>query len=91
MPGPVSSPYEGPSDKAPMELPAGETKSGEGKVEGMSPRDHKARHTMLHRRLDELLADWIRHNDKGPSQATVLELVQWSYKQTLNPTEPDDG
>lgn len=52
-----------------------------------SPEEHKARHIELHRALDELAADWMRHTGKHMSSATVLELLEWSHKQTKNPTE----
>lgn len=48
---------------------------------------HRARHVMLHKMLDELLADWITHTNKLPSQSTCMELMEWSYAQTIEPTE----
>ncbi len=48
---------------------------------------HKARHVSLHHSLDELTADWIRHTGKRPSENTVLDLIEWSHKQTESPTE----
>ena len=44
-------------------------------------KDHIERHKKLHRNLDELLADYISHADGRPSH-TILELIDWSYKQT---------
>ena len=52
--------------------------------------DHKRRHKLLHKHLDELLADWITHTHKLPSNATVLELLIWANEQCTNPT-PDKG
>jgi hypothetical protein len=51
--------------------------------------DHKKRHVELHRALDELLADYIRHNpDKDTyTQSPLIDLIEWSYKQTQDPTE----
>lgn len=50
--------------------------------------EHKARHVELHKSLDELLADFIRHNPgKYPSETTILEFLRWSNEQTTNPTE----
>lgn len=49
--------------------------------------EHKARHAELHRALDELAADWMRHTGRRMSSATVLELLEWSHTQTINPTE----
>jgi hypothetical protein len=50
-------------------------------------RVHKARHLKLHHALDELIADFILHVDKWPSETTLFELMQWSYQQTIEPTE----
>jgi hypothetical protein len=47
---------------------------------------HKERHKLLHSCLDELVADWIAHTRKLPSQATVLELMKWAAKQAEDPT-----
>lgn len=52
----------------------------------MSPEQHKKRHLELHNCLDELVADMINQNDVVPSQITVMDLMEWSYKQTQNPT-----
>lgn len=48
--------------------------------------EHKATHVALHRALDELIADYLAHGGKVPSQATVLELMEWSHRQSLRPT-----
>lgn len=54
----------------------------------MTPQEHKDRHIALHRSLDELLADYITHTGKLLNQTTAMDLIEWSYKQTQNPT-PD--
>lgn len=59
----------------------------------MSYEEHKARHQMLHKHLDELIADRISHSDpRGetwlPSRNTVFDLMKWSHEQSLNPTDP---
>lgn len=47
---------------------------------------HQDRHKLLHERLDELIADWLKNNaGKFPSKETVLELMQWSSRQTKKP------
>jgi hypothetical protein len=46
---------------------------------------HKAVHKRLHAAFDELLADFITHTQRMPSETTVLELLQWSHKQTIDP------
>jgi len=48
---------------------------------------HKKRHKDLHKSLDELVADFIRHTERLPSRTTVLELMKWSSEQVDNPTE----
>jgi hypothetical protein len=41
---------------------------------------------LLHRALDELLADYlIDHPQSRPSTITVLELLEWSRQQTIQP------
>ena len=50
---------------------------------------HKNRHKFLHSALDELVGDFISHTDELPSKATILALIQWSHRQTLNPTNID--
>lgn len=58
-----------------------------GLGEVMSNQEHIEFHKYLHKNLDILLADWIRHTGKLPSESTVMELLDWAYKQTLEPTE----
>jgi len=55
----------------------------------MNTSQHKQRHIKLHRALDELLADYVIHTGRRVSNSTALELMEWSYQQTLNPT-PDN-
>lgn len=77
---------------------AAQTKVDElvGKVEGAAERAakvdraaHIKRHVDLHRALDELMADYVGHTRRLLGQTTMIEFMQWSYEQTLNPTEPD--
>jgi len=57
----------------------------------MDAEEHKARHVALHRALDELVADCIRHNPtKSFSTMTVLELMEWSASQLEDPTPTPD-
>lgn len=55
----------------------------------MTPGEHQIRHTILHRNLDELVADFINITGRLPSQTTVMELMEWSHKQTIHPEEKD--
>lgn len=56
----------------------------------MTREEHIKRHRELHRALDELLADFIQCNPwKLEFLTTPLkELLEWSYKQTIDPDEP---
>jgi hypothetical protein len=48
------------------------------------------KHVLLHGYLDELVADMIRSTYMQPSKTTVHELMEWSYRQTIDPEEKDD-
>ena len=52
--------------------------------------EHRERHVELHRMLDELLADFISGKSNKSallSKTSIMELMYWSYEQTLKPTE----
>lgn len=53
----------------------------------MTQEKHKERHLILHKELDELVADFISHTDKLPSTSTIMDLMTWSFEQTKNPTD----
>ena len=54
----------------------------------MNKEKHKKRHKELHKYLDELIADFIIHNDnKFLNNTTIMELMKWSYQQTQSPTK----
>lgn len=54
----------------------------------MTREEHKAHHELLHRTLDELLADFLTHNPAAlPSKTPILDLIKWSHQQTIDPTE----
>jgi hypothetical protein len=55
------------------------------------PAQHKARHKVLHHHLDELLADWIDHDTGHSIRSPIMELIEWSYQQTLNPTHRNEN
>lgn len=50
---------------------------------------HRQKHISLHASLDELLADFIQHTGEPPLQLPIMYLLQWSYGQTLHPTEKE--
>lgn len=54
----------------------------------MDKERHAKHHSTLHRHLDELMTDYMTfHPGAVPSKTTVLELMQWSYTQTVEPSE----
>lgn len=54
----------------------------------MTREQHQARHAELHRALDELLADYLRHHPEArPSTMRLVDLMQWSNEQQQLPTE----
>lgn len=42
---------------------------------------HKERHELLHRMLDELVADYIWHTTGTLSRTTLLDFIKWSAEQ----------
>lgn len=52
----------------------------------MTKEEHIKIHKKLHHSLDVLVADMIDQTRKLPSSTTVMELIEWSYEQTTNPT-----
>lgn len=56
----------------------------------MTQEQHKKIHKNLHDSFDQLIADFfIHHRDKLPSNTTLMELMEWSYGQTQEPTDYD--
>ena len=51
---------------------------------------HKLRHVELHKMLDELVADYIKHVRELPSRTILLEFMKWSHEQTFNPTHKEE-
>jgi hypothetical protein len=60
-------------------------------VKQMTHEEHRERHKILHRHLDELFADYIEHHhgEREFTQMPLIKLIQWSYEQTFNPTEKE--
>lgn len=54
----------------------------------MTRKEHRARHKMLHAFMDELVADFLRHNPTKGLRSSLLELMEWSHSQTIEPTRP---
>jgi len=59
------------------------------KKKPLTPEEHKERHKILHNHLDELFADYIEHHpdEKEFLQMPLINLINWSFEQTKNPTE----
>lgn len=53
----------------------------------MNQKEHKQRHVQLHKKFDELLADFIGHTGRLPSQTSLIDFLNWSYQQTISPSE----
>ncbi len=54
--------------------------------ENISSEEHIKRHKDFHKFLDEMVADFIQHQDSHlPSKVTLLEFMSWSHKQTIEP------
>lgn len=53
----------------------------------MTKEYHLALHAMLHNNLDALFADYIAHHRhiENITETSVMELLAWSYTQTINP------
>lgn len=55
----------------------------------MTDKKHQLRHQELHKAFDELLADFIGNTKRLPSKTTIMEFMEWSYQQTVNPVKGD--
>jgi len=53
------------------------------KQENYSEEEHLERHKLLHKCFDELLADWISHDESVGLSNRIGELVDWSHKQII--------
>ena len=53
----------------------------------MEKEEHIKVHKELHSKLDQLLADFISHTEKLPSETSLMELMNWSFEQTKTPTD----
>jgi len=53
----------------------------------MNAEEHRQRHVELHKALDELVACFCQQTKFYPSKTVVYDLLHWSYRQTIKPTE----
>jgi hypothetical protein len=56
-------------------------------IDPMTVAEHRARHRMLHRFLDELVADFTDKSGGMPSKTSLMDFMKWSHEQTVSPTE----
>ena len=49
---------------------------------------HLKRHQILHKALDELIAEFIMHGGGKINESTVYNLMEWSAKQLDGPDHP---
>lgn len=56
------------------------------------PRNlHKEKHQLLYKLFNELIDDYAVHHPRADvGKLTILELLEWSYAETINPTETVD-
>ena len=63
----------------------------------MNSEEHKARHQLLHKELDELIADYLQNTSgrvlsgRTSLYNSICDLMTWSYEQTINPTDEEGG
>ena len=57
----------------------------------MDNKTHILRHKELHKYLDELVANFLLVTNNLPSSTTVMDLMKWSYSQTISPTTENNG
>ena len=43
-------------------------------------------HKDLHRALDQLVACYIENTERRLGESTIMDLIEWSHGQTVNPS-----
>lgn len=56
----------------------------------MDEKKHRQLHVKMHKTLDAVIADFMKHTDRLPSKTPIIELLEWSYQQTIQPDEIED-
>ena len=58
-------------------------------MDKLTYNQHRTKHLKLHAALDELFADYIIQHPQETefTEMPLIKLLEWSYEQTLNPTE----
>ena len=57
----------------------------------MNIDEHLKIHVDLHKKLDEIVSDFIQHTGNTLSNTSIMELIQWSYSQTKPETIKHDN
>lgn len=52
----------------------------------MTEEQHKRRHALLHRRFDELLADFYAQTGRVSAETTLAQFMDWSARQCASPS-----
>lgn len=52
----------------------------------LNKEEHIVRHKELHKKLDELVADYICCTKNLLTKTTLMEFMEWSHQQTINPS-----
>lgn len=53
----------------------------------MTKDEHRAEHRLLHGQLGRLIRDFTFHTEKLVKEAYLTDLTNWSFRQTLDPTD----
>jgi len=54
-------------------------------VENDNDPNHKKLHIELHESLNELIDDYLFQSEKHLGNITVVDLLEWSYRQQIQP------
>ncbi len=52
----------------------------------LSKEELIARHKELHKGLDQLVACYITESKKNLTGTNLMEFMEWSFQQTINPS-----
>ena len=53
--------------------------------------EHLLKHKIFHQNLDEMLAEFIAETGSLPTQTSLLQFIEWSYKMTTEAKELPNG
>jgi hypothetical protein len=55
----------------------------------LTKEEHLEIHKKLHKALDELVADYISLTGRTLSESSIIDLIHWSFEQSINPKEKE--